>query len=258
MAINFNSNFNQEIRSIVRNYNKRRNNMIQKGYTNVPDLVRVSELKKRYESRSDLNRELNRLKNLSRIGILRKVENEGGAKAVAWKFQYVKTNLKNTQEYFTKELQRIQKRAAMYPSERQRIDTIQAKLNLLNLDISDMNQDQFRSAVAATNEFANSVRQRKESYRGFMREVDIVMQTLGLQDAVRDKFFKKFEKLTPEQFLYAYDNNPIITRVYELYFKRNDDGSVQLNTTDDNAEELINILMEEADDIILDAKNNVR
>ena len=52
------------------------------------------------------------------------------------------------------------------------------------------------------------------------------------------------------------DNNDIIGRIYELYFKRDENGEVVLNTDVDSANELIDVLFEEVDFIIEDAKTN--
>ena len=82
------------------------------------------------------------------------------------------------------------------------------------------------------------------------------MDTLNFPEEERKKFFKKFEQLTPTQFLYMYDNNPLIDRIYDLYLERDKDGDVILNTDNATAEDLINELMEQADVMIEDAKLN--
>ena len=82
------------------------------------------------------------------------------------------------------------------------------------------------------------------------------MGVLEIDEDVKNNFFNKFQQLTPTQFLYAYDNNDIIARVYELYFKRNADGTVQLNTDVNSANDIMNSLFEQADLMVEDAKVN--
>lgn len=255
MAIRFDSGYNKNIRSIVANYNQRRKRMIKAGYKQVPRAALVSELKGRYSTRNELDRELNYLKNLGKKDLLRRVETSGGVKAIGWQYDYAKNNLKNAREYFVSEYKRVSKRVAKYPGERQYLDTIKNKINLLDMNIDYMNQSDFRSVITTIDEFAMSPSMRKAQYRGFLSEVDWVMEKIGYDEEKRDKFFKKFSKLTPTQFLYAYDNNDIIGKIYRLYHK--DYGQEEATLTDgEDAETLMDLLTEQADVIIEDAKEN--
>lgn len=255
MAIRYDKNLNAELRNTVRNFNKKVVRAEQRGFRNLPRLEKVSELKARYDTRNDLIRELNRLKNFNRGDILRKVENDGGAKAVEWEFDFLKGNIKNAREYFTREYERVSRRTGRFPGERMMLDTISSKLNLLSRDINYLSQSEFRSAVAATREFQNSFANREAQYRGFLVATEKVMDLAGISKEQKDAFFKKFSVLTPTQFLYAYDNNDIIDRVYKLYVKQGDGEEPYLNDPDD-AEELLNQLMNEADEIVADAQAN--
>lgn len=256
MAIRYDSGLNEKIRSTVRNYNKRRNRLEKRGFTNLPPPLKVSELKSRYSVRSDLNKELNRIKNLGRGDVLNKIETDGGVKAVEWEYKFLKANLKSAKEYFGREYERISKRVAKFPGEKEHIFTVQNKMAVLDLDINYMNQKQFRSAISAVNEFATSPTRLKNNYRAFLSEVEMVMDKLNIDKGTRDKFFNKFQNLTPTQFLYAYDTNDIIGRVYDLADSP-EYGGIKLNTSEKDAEDLIDTLMEEADDIITNAKLNV-
>lgn len=253
MAIRYDKDYNARLRKDVRNFNQRRTRAIKRGFTNLPPAQLVSELKARYTTRSDLDRAVKQLRNFKADDSLRKIETSGGVKAVKWQYQFIKSNVENAKEYFQSEYERVSKRTGKFPGERTYLDTIAAKIDLLNNDINYMTQSQFRSALTAVNEFAKAPSRLKASYRGFLSEVEFVMDKLDIPKEKQDAFFKKFSKLTPTQFLYAYDNNDIIARVYGLYFKSDGEGQI---TTSDKADEAIEVLMEEADDIIADAKLN--
>jgi hypothetical protein len=255
MAINFDNDLNARLRKEVRNFNKRRDRLERAGYRNLPAHQTVSELKSRYGLRRDLVREIERLKNFTRKDLEKKIGNMGEVKASSWQFDYLKVNQKAAKEYFQQEYERVHKKIGRFPGERTYLDTISAKLNLLNQDIRQMNQSDFRSAITAINEFAMSPTHRKEQYRGFLSEVEWVMEKTGISQEDRDKFFNKFSKLTPSQFLYAYDNNKIIEKVYSLYHKDYDDDEAYL-TDEKNAESIIIDLMEQADIIVKDAQLN--
>ena len=251
MAIYYDKEYNARIAREVLNFNKRRNRAIKNGYHNIPPRQLVSELKGRYEKRSDLERELKRLRNFSAKDTLKKVELSGGYKAVQWKYDFIKDNLNNTKDYLNREYSRIEKKVGKFPGERTQLDTIAAKLNHLDLDLAYLNEDEFRATYRIVREFATSPTKLKNGYRGFLSEVEFVINTLGYPEEKNKEFFDKFKALTPEQFLYAYDNNDIISRVYELYFKYDGEGQV---TASDDAKEAIDTLLEEADLIIEEAK----
>lgn len=257
MAIRYNSELNNEMRRIVRNYNKRRYRMLKAGFKSIPPAAKVSELRRRYTVRTDLVKELNRLQNLRRGDILKKVETSGGIKAVSWEYSYLKDNARAAKDYFQREYERISKRVGKFPGERTYLDTVRAKIDLLDMNIKYMTQSQFRSAVTAVNEFAAAPTMRRQQYRGFLSEVDWVMEKLGYTERQRNKFFNKFSKLTPSQFVYAFDNNDIIARIYNLYHKDYGDNEAWLTTSDEDARDLVDELMEQADEIVKDAQLNM-
>lgn len=259
MAIRYDKVLNDLLRKEVRNYNARLKRMKARGITRLPDYQSVSELKSRYNTKSELTREINRLQTLNRQQVLNSVETKGGAKVAQWQYTYAKSNRTAAKQFFEKEYARVSKRTIRFPGERMQLDTISAKINLLETPIESLSQSQFRSVISSINEFATSPTQLKARYRGFLSEVDWVMDKVGIEDEVKEKFFKKFQTLTPEQFLYAYDNNDIIARIYALYKKDYGAEEAYLNVgSDQDAKSLINDLMDQADIMVKEAKLNVK
>lgn len=256
MAIRYNKNLNEKVRNAVRNYNARISRMEKRGVSRLPQKIMVSELKSRYNTRAELDRELSRISTLGRKNVIKSVTTSGGAKVADWQYTYAKTNRKSAKEYFEKEYARLNKRTARFPGERMLLDNASAKINLLSRPLDSLNQQQFRSIVATINEFATSTQQLKNSYRGFLSEVEWVMNMVGIDEETKETFFKKFKTLSPEQFLYAYDNNDIINRIYQLYQKDYGEEEARLNVGNEEAENLINMLMEQADVMIEEAKLN--
>ena len=255
MSIKFNAEYNKYIQKVVRNYNKRQKRMEEAGFKYIPDKVKIKELKKHYNSRTELNKELNRLKKLKMINVQNKRVTNSGLNVFKWQYNYLKTNIDEAKNYFNEEYERVSKRGAKFPGERLYLDAIKSKINLLEQDINYLTQSQFRSVMSAVNEFYNAPRNREAQYRGFLSEVEWVMEKTGIPEEKRDKFFKKFSKLTPSQFLYAYDNNSIIDRVYNLYVRQGENEPFLSDPKD--AKKVIEELMKEADDIVKDAQLNV-
>ena len=221
----------------------------------LPELVKASDIRKTHVLRRDLEKEIKRLENFSRDSMER-VEINKSFKAPRWMIDYYSKNRKLAINFFEKELRRVEKRTEKYPGEGDYEDVIRAKLGVLKRDLKDLDERAFRNAIISINQFNESPSVAKNHYRGFLQVVEIVMDTLGYSDEEKNKFFKKFEVLTPSQFLYLYDNNNLISRVYELYFGKDVNGEIQLNTDDGTAEDLINSLIEDVDSSILDALEN--
>lgn len=249
-------NLNNKLRNEVRNYNKRLTRMEASGFKNLPSHLKVSDIKSRYSSPSDLLKEINRISRFNKSELVKKSVGKD-AKILSWELDLLKTNVKSAKEFFTQEYERVNKRIGKFPGERTYLDTISAKINLLSKDVTEMNQSELRSATAAVTEYTQNPAKLKTAYRGFLNEVEWVMDKLGYTDDQKDKFFKKFDSLTPSQFLYAYDNNDIIARVYSLYHKDNEDINARLTVEEEDAENIINSLLEQVDIIVKDAQTNM-
>lgn len=258
MAIRYTPEYNAEIRRRVHNFNQTRNRAEKAGVpkNRLPNPVKVSELKSNYKTKRELERALNQLDKFSKKSTNQRINITDDFKTTKWNYDYVKGNRDLAKEYFKKEFERVEKRVSHYPGERDYLNTISAKIDILGKDINKLEEREFKASLSAVNEFMNAPSQRKSAYRGYLTVVEDVMDTLNIDSNKKNAFFKKFEQLTPTQFLYMYDNNALIERVYELYFKRNENGEVQLNTDVDSANEIIDELLEQADLMVEDAKLN--
>lgn len=253
MTIKYNAKYNEEIRSIVRNFNKRRNRAEKAGYTNLPPIAKVSELKARYSSRNELERALGNLERF-RHKTLEKIENRGGAKSISWEYQNIKANLNAARQFHRREYERISKRIGRFPGERLRLDAIAAKISLLDKDINYLNQDEFRSYRSAVLEYINFPLRVEKGYKGFLSEIDLVMGHLQFPDERKSKIIDKFKELSPNQLFYVYNNNDLVGKIYELMDSPVYNKTGKLQDDDKEAEKLFNTLEEEIDDIIEDAK----
>lgn len=257
MAIRYDDGLNNELRRVVHNFNQKRKRAIKRGYHYLPPIQYVSELKARYDTKTDLLRELKYLEkfNTKKDQALRVVETSGGAKAIQWEFDYLKAHQKEAKKFFQKEYNLVSSKVGKFPGERMRLDTIVKKINTLDLDLAYLTQSQFNSYRAAINEVINKPLKYAAGYRGFLAEVEGVMKMVGVSDADRKVFFDKINALTPEQFHYLYEKSDLVSRVFELADSPEYDGTLKLNTTEEVAAQLIDTLLEETDMVIEEAKN---
>ena len=260
MSIKYDSGLNAEMRRVVHNFNQKRKRAIKRGYHYLPPVQYVSELKARYDNRSDLLKELKYLErfNTKRDQALKVIESSGGAKAIQWEFDYLKAHQRQAKEFFRKEYNLISSKVGDFPGERMRLDAIAKKLDTLDLDLAYMTQSQFNSYRSAINEVINKPLKYAAGYRGFLAEVEGVMRMVGIEDSDIKQFFEKINALTPEEFHYLYEKNDLVSRVFELADSPEYDGTLKLNTTQEVATDLVNTLIEETDMVVKEAKEGVK
>lgn len=256
MAIKFDKAYNAEIRRVVRNFNQKRNRAIKRGYKYLPPKMTVSELKSRYTSRSQLNRDLNALKRFNREGdkALKVVETSGGAKAIKWEYDYLKRNLQYAKEFYDREIEDAARLdTPMMVAKSEYINNLKSKRDYLNLELAELSQSQFRTFRNTINEYLYANERNMNGYRNWMNEVELIMRNLGYDNKTINKFFEGFNELTPRQFLTMYRQSQLVSRIYELYIPTKD-HSFKLSTTEEDAKDLINTFMVEKDEMINKAK----
>lgn len=256
MAIRFDKAYNAEIRRVVKNFNRKRNRAIKRGYSHLPPALTVSELKSRYETRSQLNRDLNLLRkfNTGKDAALKTVETSGGAKAIKWEYEYLKANLRQAKKFYDREIQEAAKLdTPMMVAKAEYLNNLKAKRDYLDLELSQLSQSQFRTFRSTINEYLFANQRNLQGYRSWMSEVEQIMRRLGYDNKTINKFFDGFNELTPRQFLTMYRQSNLVSRIYELYIPTRE-GDFKLSTTEDDAKDLINTFMIEKDEMIAKAK----
>lgn len=241
MAIRYTKSYNKEIRQAVKHFNTVRNTLSKRGIKLTPAPLKVSELKARYQTRRELNKELTLLNKVSSSDdrLLKEVETSGGATAVKWQFDYLKLNQKKAIEHFENEKEIELKRTPMFPGERMRLDAIEQKLQYLNMDLEYMNQEQFRSYQSAISEYMATPAKIKGGYRGFLTEVVNVMRLCGYSEDTINNLFKQLKTLAPSEFHELYETSDLIRRVYELADSPTYENGIKLNTDVDDAKDNI-------------------
>lgn len=252
MGIRYDAGLSSEMRKIVKNFNEKRRRAIRAGYTNMPEARYVSDLKKQYTDRKALLRELNSLKrfNTARQDSLKIVNLLEGGRAVQWEVDYLKSNTNAALEYYHEAYRNTAARVGEYPGERTRLDAIAKKIDLLENDLLYLNQSQFKSYRAAIREFKNVNTVRTQGYRNFLTEVEYVMKSAQFPSDKIDKFLNKVSQLSPDEFYEWYENSDAVRKIYLIVDSPIKDKGMKLNTTNEDAENAVNSLLGEVDDVI--------
>lgn len=255
MALTFDDAYIAKINKIVRNFNAKRNRAVRKGITNVPDPVSVSELKMRYDNKTQLNRELRLLANFGKRDALKEVETAGGVKSIKWELDYLKANLKYAKRFFDREIQDAKYLdTPLKVTQAEYLNNLRSKRDFLDLELSQLNQGDFQTFKKTINDYVFANERNIQSYRNFLTEVETIMRYLGYDNNSIDRFFDGFEKLSPRQFIRMYQQSPIISRIYELYLPTRSDEDFRLSTSEDDAKELIDTFMKEKNQMIKKAQ----
>lgn len=256
MAIRFDRAYNAEIARVVKNFNQKRNRAVKQGYKYLPPVTTVSELKSRYATKAELNRELNAMRRFSRGGneVLKVIETTGGAKAIKWEYDYLKKNLKAAKAFYDREIADASRLdTEMLVNKAEIINNLKAKRDYLELEMSELNQSQFKTFRKTINGYLYANERNATAYRSWLKEVEIIMRNLGYDEGTINKFFEGFDQLTPREFITMYRQSALVSRIYELYIPTRD-HSFRLSTTEEDAKDLINTFMAEKDELIKKAK----
>lgn len=257
MAIRYTKAYNKEIRQAVKHFNSVRNTLSKRGIKLTPAPLKVSELKARYQTRRDLNRELTLLNKVSSSSdrLLKEVETSGGATAIKWNLDYLKQNTKNALEYFEWEKKLEQQKNPIYPHEFERLNEIEQNIDYLKMDVNYMNQDQFKAYSGAVNEYFQIQEHMKRGYRGFLWQVENAMRLSGYENEDINKLFNKLKTLNPSEFHEWYRTNDLVNRIYELVNSPANGNEMKLTTSNEDAKILLDALLEEVDEDIAKIKS---
>ena len=260
----YSADMNREIRRIVKNFNeKRMRDIRKKGIAKAPDKRYVKQIKEQFSDKplSALKKELRLLESYNQ-GRQKSLEfySPNTSRLSKWEYKYIRENLGKTKEYYTKEIEEMEniigknREQFMYTTN-DRLNTLKAQRNKLEQDLSTLSDEDIRGIRRYIEKAQMSDVMKSKGFRAFMSEVDTIMTFLGYDKKTRDNFFDKFSVLTPSEFFEMYNSNELIGRIYELYLG-SDNGDIRLNADNESATEIVNMLLNDVDNIVAEAKKS--
>lgn len=245
MAIRYTKSYNQQIRNAVKHAQSVEKTLARRGVKLGVSVPKVSELKAKYQTRRELNRELRLLNKLSSSDdkILKEIETSGGATAIQWGLDYLKLNAQKAIEFFEWERKLEQQKNPVYPHEFERINEIEMNIANLKREVDYMNQDEFKAYSGAVKEYFHIQQQMRNGYRGFLYQVETAMRITGFDDDQINSLFNELKKLTPSEFHEWYKSNDLVKRIYELVPSPIHNNN-KLTTTEDDAKDLLSTLLD--------------
>ena len=255
MAIRFTPEYNKYIRKTVNEYNRkvqRANTQGKINKANLPDLISVKDLKRSYQHRADLDRELENLRMFSRKSVRQKKAGE----VSQYQVNLINANREKTIKFFEHKADIIRKKATSgYPLQKDRLNAIERNLEILRKGTEGATERELKTMSAYIDKYRSSFERQATGYRGFLSEVDLIMGNVGIDQAKQDELFKKLSKLDEEEFMDLYEKEDIIGRIYELADSpKYTGGELKLKGNEDDARRLIDSLIENIDVMIAEVK----
>lgn len=240
MAIRYTPEYNKKIRDAVKHAKTVEKTLSRRGVKLGIAIPKVSELKSKYQTRRELNKELTLLNKLSssRDSVLKQIETSGGATAIKWEYDYLKQNAQNAIKYFEWEKQLELEKNPKYPHEMSRIYELEQNIDYLSREVDYMNQDQFKAYKGSIREYTQIISQMQRGYRGFLYQVETALRYTGFSEDQINDVFDELKKLNPSEFREWYKKSDLIKRIYELV-PSPAYGENKLTTTPEDAEDLL-------------------
>lgn len=257
MAIKFDDAYKNKINRIVQNYNRRVRRARTEGSIptrKLPELASSYALKKNYTSRAELDKELKNLEQFRRKAVRRKYNTTLNE----YENFLVHNNQQEALKFFEHRYER--QKQNMNPDslhDKNLLGLYSDYIKFLKKDIDTVSDTEARTMYKGVNIYRNSKARQGGGYRGFLSEVEWVMDKLDYDEKVKNEFFNKLKKLTPDEFYDVYVDNAIIKKVYRLA-ESDSAHRMKLMDTEESAEDIIKELVDNVDLMIKEVKENKR
>lgn len=249
MAVRLTSEENKRLNKIVRNFNSKVTRANTEGKIPrrfLPEQVSAKSLKQNMTSKRALMRELKNLEQFSRKSIRQKARGE----LTEYEKKVIERDKKYAKEYYQHQYNTLKKVAKPYDIDDQiRLAKYKKYSEALGRDTSTAQTDSLKLMAGGVRGYQQSFAKQGAGYRGFLAEAEAVMNATGIDEDVKEEFFKKIKKLSPQQFYDVYVLSPAVQRVYEL-MESPPIGKGKMNATKADAREIINTMLEDIDGII--------
>lgn len=244
MPNKFDKDYNKKIHDTVRYANARAKRLEKRGIKLFNQTIKVRDLKKRYTTKQEMDKELNLLSNLTVKQGLKP------NKLSKWRSEYYGKDVDTARKYFKTRYDRLNAKLGDMPADRTHVNLFLDKYELLGRDTSTLSSDELASFNATMREFYAHPSHQRSGYRGFLKEVDLVMERLQYSEDERNELFKKLSQLDEDQFQAMYDEVDLIGKIYDLGGSPTGKGSFKLNTSTTDAKQQINALLRRVDGLI--------
>ena len=265
MKYKYSDDINKELYKAVKNFNeKRARDMKKVGRAIVPQKLYVKTIKERFAGKpvSSIKKEINLIKSYNALGksSLKKVN---GTPLSQYERGYFEARIPNALDFYNKEIDELTRIIGNKPEyfvrHHERLNTLKAQRNTLERvkkDLDSLDESTIKSVRAYIRTSQRSDITKEKDYRTFLAQMDRAMELLGYSKADVDKMYEKLNKLTPNEFMELYREEPIVERIYEIIGSPENQGEYELMVTEDTARRRVNSFLKQLDSLIEQTKKH--
>lgn len=261
MAIRYDAKLNKKITKTVKNFNAkvRYNKTKTRGRGMLPQTISVKELKDKYsdKTRAELDKQLKLYQSFGKRDALDKTD---GSRLSKWEREYFETNRAKTENFYTKEINDLEKiigdKPEYFMRQHDRMVNLRRKLEKLNTDLSSLNEDQIKILRGVYNYAERSEIVKQQGFRLYLSQLERTMENLGYSKQEIDTLVGKFNTLSENEFTEMIRNEDLIDAVYDLIDSPKQRGKYQLMTDEKRAIGIITSIQNQADALVTKYKNH--
>ena len=222
MARRFSPEFNQEARKIVKGFNQRVRRAEARGAQNLPQTTSMRELKARFETESDLKKELSYLRQMTNNKEALGRHFLGQGSVTNWEFNYIKDNLEDLQTFYDVQIKLARARYKANPYDyglRQQVITFEERREFLNRDINKLNYSELKTFRKYLTNYKDYNRRDMNYFSSFLKALDEMMGQAGVDKKLVEDFKKRINKIPPKLFIEIYRNHDVVNDIFEEIYK---------------------------------------
>ena len=258
--IRYDKKLNAEIRKVVANFNAKISRLERKHHANLPERVKVSELKETYFTRSDLKYRLKQLEKFSERGVEEIITTKGGATTTKYELAIMKQNIRKTKAYLTRQINAfsnitphvagVKQARTLAQMGDETLTNLKAKRKALNKPIEKLSKSEFTSFRKYANlQYMNMTRRNAIFlWDSYMQLIDDLAFRAHLDmDKVND-FKAKLLKMNPNKFYMMFKDEQLFSTFIDYYAGKtgvlSDDDVKNVQQNFDELYKMIDQLME--------------
>lgn len=213
----FDADFNADIRRTINSFNQKIRRAKKRGEKGLPDLRSVREFKAQFSTKQDAKRELKQYKTLlnNKEALQRHRTKDGTISN--WEYDYIIQNLRVTDRWITREIEKARERYKDYPTHlyaiREDINTLIHEKDIINRNLDELTAQELKTVSATIDKYKRRNVKISAGRDFFMRNLDSLLQAKGLPKEQRAKMYNKINKLTNDQFLEFYKRHDIVSDI---------------------------------------------
>lgn len=244
--IRFDSDYNSEIYKTVRNFNRKIRRLSSKGVRNLPEPISTRELKRNYQERGLLNKQLKLYQAFGQRDALAEIETSGGVKLGKWELDYLKANRNAAIKFYERQKERISDIDTEYRVLRNDYkNNLETKVELLERGLDESSPKLLNVQKDIITSFLNNVERVRQGQEAWFKILERSAAFANVDREVVRRVKTKMMQLSEEQFTDLYHTQGLFQRVFELQY------DVNKGTSDpDEVKELVSTLDETADEMI--------